>query len=120
MRTYNLPGCKYAMRIYIVPQPFAREWLRASHKFSKAEDVVVIIRFSNSSVDLIMRNHKRMLAHESAAERCAGGALVPLVRFANGAELREARQCVQSNREQEQLTFARTAVLPAQRCAPYS
>ncbi|MBI1807237.1 MAG: hypothetical protein HYR76_09330, partial [Ignavibacteria bacterium] len=40
---------------------------------------------------------------------------VPLVRFANGAEHREARQCVQVERSQQKLTFARTAVLPAQR-----
>ena len=55
----------------------------------------------------------------AAAERCAGFAIVPLVRFANGAEHREARQCVQSNREQNRLTFARTAVLPAQRYVPF-
>ena len=39
------------------------------------------------------------------------------VRFANVAQLREVSQCVQSNREQKKLTFARTAVLPAQRYA---
>ncbi|MBI1807003.1 MAG: hypothetical protein HYR76_08140, partial [Ignavibacteria bacterium] len=61
---------------------------------------------------------KDSLTHESAAERCAGGALVPLVRFANGAEHREARQCVQVERSQQKLTFARTAVLPAQRYTP--
>ena len=47
-------------RVFLgVPQPFAREWLRASHKFSKTEDVVVIMQYANSSVDLIRRNHKR-------------------------------------------------------------
>ena len=34
------------------------------------------------------------------------------VRFANVAQLREVSQCVQSNREQKKLTFARTAYFP--------
>ena len=39
---------------------------------------------------------------KAAAERCAGYALVPLVRFANGAEHQEERQCVRCERKPEE------------------